>query len=673
MDALDIVLGVAYFVAATLATAALLGRVEERWEGFTPTRVVGGIAISSNTAPRPRRGARPLSLRKLGIAGGGPLRVVLATAAFVLILALPAAIRPCPDGGCKLTAMIHDGEHGLELFDRTGRSLGYAGHRYITLAELPPYVPALALAVEDRRFYGHRCIDPKAVLRAAVNTARGRREGASTVCMQAVRALDHDHRIRPQRTWPGKVAQTRLALELYVRTGFDKDRILTMYLNNVYLGQLPGGEEIRGIEDAAWTFFGKPARALTLAEAATLIGMIQQPNNFDPRRSPRAVMDRRATALRLLGEFDPKLATAVQSAAGEPLGTVDRAHVPHEAVRALQLAAYLPQGRATRGPVYTTLDLGAQEIAERVRDRLIRRIESGEYGRYQPPTDADNRLQAAAFLLDAQSGALLAYSCGRADTGRLESWDLCRRGRIAVASVGKIALTMMGIETGIITSETTLAELERRAGNPHLRSAEHRQFRREATLDRSVRSAFAASDNYLALLLLEALPEPALADLRSLGFAFDRRLPASALGTGTMPPLQMAAVTAAIVNGGRLPTLHISAGQHLLESPGTDLGVRPQTLAILRDLMQGVVDHGTAAQARESVDGTNVGAKTGTTQDLDARIIGWRLTEPEALRGAVALVWVGHPTPHPLFDNLDAGRLLAGPWAEVLMAAEPSS
>lgn len=143
----------------------------------------------------------------------------------------------------------------------------------IELEEVPKFVRDATVAVEDSRFYSHRGIDPRGILRAArTNYQAGRVvEGASTITMQVARTLF----LNRDRTWRRKLREMILALRIERR--FSKDDILKMYLNQVFYGH-----NAYGIEAAAQVYFDKSAKDLTLGEGTLIAGLTRAPNTYSP-------------------------------------------------------------------------------------------------------------------------------------------------------------------------------------------------------------------------------------------------------------------------------------------------------------------------------------------------------------------------------------------------------
>ena len=163
----------------------------------------------------------------------------------------------------------------LQVLTADGVEIGQFGaerRQFVPLAQIPPLLQQAVLAVEDTRFHEHSGVDPKGMARAALALLTGgMRQGASTITQQLVRTMLLTHRFTPQR----KAQEIVLALK--VEQALPKERILEIYLNEIYLGQ-----RAYGFAAAAQTYFGKPMDRLSLAETAMLAGLPQNPNYANP-------------------------------------------------------------------------------------------------------------------------------------------------------------------------------------------------------------------------------------------------------------------------------------------------------------------------------------------------------------------------------------------------------
>src|SRR5438874_10429616 len=165
---------------------------------------------------------------------------------------------------------------------------------FVPLAHMPQSLRDAVIATEDKRFYSHWGIDPIGVARAVVqNYRRGRIvEGGSTITQQLTKVLF----LTPDKSLGRKLREAVLALELERR--YSKDRILEMYLNQVYFGQ-----GAYGVEAAARSYFGKPVAELNLREAALLAGLPRAPSSYSPFEHGAAAQRRRDVVLRRMAEF----------------------------------------------------------------------------------------------------------------------------------------------------------------------------------------------------------------------------------------------------------------------------------------------------------------------------------------------------------------------------------
>ncbi len=345
------------------------------------------------------------------------------------------------------------------LRDRHGRFLGETGGEettgrgYWPVAELPSRVVAATLAAEDRRFWHHPGVDPKAVLRAVwQNLSEGQRiSGASTLAMQLARMQNPG-----SRTYWRKAVEAVTALTLTGRYG--RQEILRHYLRLV-----PYGNRIHGIGYAARRYFDKPVADLSWAEVAFLAAIPQAPS----RTNPYNAHGRLRAAERGRWILDSLLAAGQLSASEHELAARQiralrvplRATRPEDAMHAVLALEQTfrrqqhRQGIARHPVVSTTLDLDLQrEVAWWVFERL-----SGWHSR-----GAGN---AAVVVLDRESCEVLAWvgSGGYFDDRRAGAIDYARVAR-SPGSTLKPFLYAQALERGVITPSTVLDDLARGAG-----------------------------------------------------------------------------------------------------------------------------------------------------------------------------------------------------------------
>ena len=273
--------------------------------------------------------------------------------------------------------------------------------RLVKIDRVPKLLVDGLQAVEDRNFQNHIGIDPFGVARAIYVNIRevGFEQGASTLTQQLVRSLF----LSNTKTITRKVKEALYALIIEAR--FDKKTILEAYLNQVYLGQV-GDQSIHGISAGSDFWFGRDVADLQPQEIALLIGLVQGPYYWDPRKHPERGLKRRMT---VLNEFlEAGLLTPEQTAAAKqaPLGIVakpilarNRAPAFLDIVRRQLAKDYDDEDLRGQGlTVLTTLSSSSQSYLEKAVSSTIESVQ-----RKQGP-----ELQAGAMVTDAQTGKILA-------------------------------------------------------------------------------------------------------------------------------------------------------------------------------------------------------------------------------------------------------------------------
>ncbi|MGN6605805.1 MAG: transglycosylase domain-containing protein [Jatrophihabitans sp.] len=170
----------------------------------------------------------------------------------------------------------------------------------IPLTDVPPYLVDALVATEDRRFFQHHGVDMRGLLRSAVSTSSGDTQGGSTLTMQYVKQLRYyqagddlkAQQAAIDQNLNRKIEDAKCAIYIERNLKESKDTILDNYLNIAFFG-----ENSYGIQTAAETYFGKPAKDLTLPESALLVGLLRAPSAYDPFVNPQAAKQRRNEVL----------------------------------------------------------------------------------------------------------------------------------------------------------------------------------------------------------------------------------------------------------------------------------------------------------------------------------------------------------------------------------------
>ena len=264
------------------------------------------------------------------------------------------------------------------LLDRISPN-GEEDRLVISIREVPEKLIKTLIQVEDRDFYNHHGVNPWAIMRAMLaNLKAGRAvQGGSTLTQQLVK----NYFLSREKSFDRKVRE--LFMSLAVDARYDKNTILEMYLNEIYLGH--GDTDIYGFGLASYFYFGIPVSELSWDQAALLVGMVKGPSLYDPRRHPENALNRRNLVLRLMRDKGELSEEEYQLYSNKPLGVIDR-----KALRVMKVPGYMSfvknelYDRLGRDwldhknlEIFTSLDPQAQQAADgavrKVIPELIRR------------------------------------------------------------------------------------------------------------------------------------------------------------------------------------------------------------------------------------------------------------------------------------------------------------
>jgi penicillin-binding protein 1A len=536
---------------------------------------------------------------------------------------------------------------GMTFVDLYGRPIATRGPKYglaVKLKELPSYVPLAFLAAEDRRFRDHGAVDLWGMARAVVTNLRAghTREGASTLDQQLARNLF----LGPERTLKRKLQEAVLAYRLESELG--KDGILELYLNRVYLG-----ENAFGIDAASRAYFGKPASALTLSQAAVLAGLPKAPSRLGPMHDSDAALRRGRLVLARMRREGWITAQDEAKAAAEPVVLVKRAP-EGDLGWALDLAA--AQARSDAGAqandliVRLTIDPAMQKAA----GGIVREALDGEGRRV-------GASQAAVVLL-APDGAIRVLIGGRDHDD--SPFNRAVQARRQPGSSFKPFVWAAALDSGL--KPTDFRSTERLAFGPW-RPNDHVS---DKVASLTLADALAQSSNSVSVRLTD---EVGVRKVAALALRFGvTSLPEKpglslALGAYEVAPLEMAGAYQVFQQGGRMQRPYLVS--EVARSDGTVLYRRPQTAAVpvydpartseMISMMAGVIDHGTGRKAK--LDRPAAG-KTGTTQEnRDAWFVGFT---PDWVAG----VWVGNDDSRPM-RGVAGGDLPAEIWRRIMVLA----
>lgn len=236
------------------------------------------------------------------IVGGLSVTALVAIAAALIYPALPS-LDALTDYRPKLPLRVYS-EDGYLISE-----FGEERRAYIKIENVPQNMKDAVIAIEDRRFYQHNGIDTKGVLRAVVNNlSGGAKEGASTITMQVARNFF----LSSERNFKRKINEALLALK--IEHSLSKDKILELYINQIYLGQ-----RAYGFAAASQVYYGKPLEKLNLAETALLAGLPKAPSGYNPFVNPKRAISRQKEVLHDMYRFGFIKEDTYQRALKEPL------------------------------------------------------------------------------------------------------------------------------------------------------------------------------------------------------------------------------------------------------------------------------------------------------------------------------------------------------------------
>ena len=528
------------------------------------------------------------------------------------------------------------------------------------------FVKAL-IAVEDQRFYSHGAIDPpRSAAAAFANLTRGRAaQGASTLTQQLARASF----LTPQKTLRRKLQEVILATR--IERQYTKSQILELYANKVYFGS-----GLWGVEAASLGYFGKHASALSLAEAATLAGLVQSPSTYAPTSDPAKAIRRRGTVLKLMldsGVIDRPAYAAANREALKLDDALSRrpAHGEYffEAIRKGLVDQYGSDTVYRSGlRVYSTLDPKMQAAAEAAVASALQSLEEQRAKTMTKHANDDDAepLQAALIAIDPKTGYVRALVGGRNFTE--SRFDRALQAYRQPGSAFKPFVYAAALEAGY-TGATIIDHLDKPL--PTLQGAWLPDDGHVEGTSIDVRNALRVSSNRAAIQVMDDI---GIQRVVRYGHAFGlERLPAVpslALGSGEVTLASLTSAYAAFANGGyvRKPTLlrHVEYGDGEALMQWQDAparAVNETTAFLMSDMLADVINAGTGAQARTLGFRLPAAGKTGTTNNYnDAWFIGYT---PKLVVG----VWVGFDTPHTILRNGFASSVAVPLWAKFMVEA----
>ena len=563
------------------------------------------------------------------------------------------------DNGEKLPLLELEPEKIMLFFgpERQQRQL-------VSIDRAPKYLIHAVLAAEDNRFFEHHGFDFRSILRAIyINIRHGMiRQGGSTLTQQ----LAKSYFLTPERTFARKIKELLMALTMELK--YRKQEIFEIYLNEIYLGQ-KGSVSINGVGEAAFFYFGKPVENLSLAEAATIAGLVKSPGLYSPYVSEAKSREQRNKVLHDMEKLGYITKKQMDGAAAEPVKTVGFMAYGKKAPYFVDYVSkqlptlYSPNVLSSQGlSIYTTVDTQVQEAAENALERGLARLENAypALRRSHP----ERKLQGAIIVMQPKTGYILAMVGGR-DYSTTQ-FNRATQARRQPGSAIKPFVYLTGLDqftpATVLSNEQRTYEVNGKSWKPHGKSSDSGKGIR-------MRDALARSDNLATVDLAMKVGLDRLVDtVKAFQFSTPvKPQPSLALGAYEVIPLELARAYCTFASDGLEP--YPLSLKTLVDENGNILEQRHMTIQnvispakayVISDMLRSVVTEGTAKSVKNMGITFPVAGKTGTTNDYrDAWFVGYT---PDLL----ILVWVG-------FDNGESvsaeGAVAALPiWADLVRA-----
>lgn len=541
----------------------------------------------------------------------------------------------------------------IQIFDRNDHLIctveGDEDRRVVPLTAVSTQMQQAMLAAEDHHFYEHHGINFMSIGRALLtNVQAGKvREGGSTITQQLVKNLFFED---AKRTFDRKIKEAFISYE--VESRYKKEKILEMYLNQVYFGN--GGY---GIERAAQRYFGKSAGQLTLAEAAFLAGLVKAPTEMGNSQNRTASIERQREILDKMVEYGYVTKGQADEARKQKLvfkKTVNPLQkYPFYISYVLeQLRQHFSANEMRRQGlrVYTNLDPSAQDLAEKILAEEIKKA---------PPGVS----QGALVSVSVRDGAVVALVGGVGDYWK-NQWNRATNPHTAGSSF-KPFVYLAAIAKGLYKPDSTIDDtpitIKQGWGLPDWspKNFDHR-FMGKIT----IRKALALSRNVPAVRVGKAVGiDKVVETARLCGITskLDQNLSLS-LGSSAVTPLDMAGAYATFARGGIVIKPQVirrtenNRGQVIQNFESrVDKAFDSEAVARLLDCLQEVVNHGTGTMAR--LKDRPVAGKTGTADE--GKDIWFTGFTPDM----VTCTWGGNDDNKPIpGHNVTGGVVMAKIW-----------
>ena len=520
-----------------------------------------------------------------------------------------------------------------------------------TIDEIPEYLKQAIVATEDKNFYSHEGYDLTGLARSTIANIKAGRvvQGASTITQQLARLLF----LNNEKTYDRKIKE--FILSTRIEKSIPKDKILEMYLNNVYLGS-----GAYGVAGAAKIYFNKELKDLTLSECALIAGLPQAPSVYSPFNNLNKAIKRRNQVLGRMYKMR-YISKPEYNEAKNSNVTLN----PYPSIYAFNKAPYFvdyvmqelsdmgfdEKDISTGGyKIYTTLNAKAQKSTN---EAIIKNLNSWGL--------KNDKTQAAVFSFSPMTGEILVYAAGK-DYSKTQ-YDRITQAVRPPGSAFKPFVYATAIEKG--WGPNDLLEDTPIIFNKWSPRNYGSKYRGRIPLY----AGLMISSNVMAVRLIEDVGiRPVIAMARSLGITTPLEQDMTiALGSNGVKLYDMTIAYGAFANGGykvkpfSVKKVETNRGKIVYNAPKARAtkAISYETAATMTAMMKTVVQYGTGRSANFGVPSA---AKTGTTDDYrDAWFVGYT---PDVVTG----VWVGNDD-NSVMPGLTGGTIPALIWKDIMKIA----
>ena len=579
------------------------------------------------------------------------------------------------DGG-DLSAYDMEPQLVTGLFDTQQRTK----RRIVKYDDIPKVMVNAVISIEDRQFFHHSGVNFGRLVEAALIDLKegGDKQGASTITMQVARGFF----LSPEKKFKRKLIEILISFELEQR--FSKKQIFELYANEVDMGQR-GSFTITGFGEAANAYFGKDLKDVTLPEAALLAGLVQRPSYLSPYRHPQRAVDRRNLVLQAMVENGAITQAQADVAKATPLKlapqNVEASDAPYfvDLIRDQLVSKYGEDELNHEGyRVYTTIDpplqkaaadavtVGLKEADAAINKLRTRRVKVGK--KYETKVLPGPQAQVALVALDPHTGEVLALVGGRNYGWSQLNHAVAKR---PTGSIFKPFVYAAAVNNDLTNQQPafTPATLVDDSPTAFINGDDvytPRNFEEKYYGQVTAQKALDLSLNNATVKVAEMVGYDKVAALaKAAGIMSVQPTPAMALGSYDATPMEMASAYTVFANAGtRITPLMVKSVRDpngdVLDNyePQKTQVLDPRVAYVITNMLQGVINNGTAVGVRARGFTAPAAGKTGSSHDA------WFAGYTSNL---LCVVWVGYDD---YSDVKLTGAALALPiWTEFMKRA----